>query len=58
VKGDRLVDANDLQRPPWELTRRQSYVVMKAVGVRISKRRLVALPERVEEFFRGERAST
>lgn len=53
MNGGRLLDANDLQRPPWSLTKRQAYAVMKAVGVRISERRIVALPERVEEFFRG-----
>lgn len=54
MNGSRLVDARDLQAPPWGLTKRQAYSVLEAVGVRISPRRLVALPERVEAFFRGE----
>jgi hypothetical protein len=47
------MDAKDLQRPPWSLTKRQAYRVLEAVGVRISERRIVALSEAVEEFFRG-----
>jgi hypothetical protein len=54
VRGGRLLDARDLQAPPWKLTKRQAYAVLETVGVRISARRLVALPEVVERFFRGE----
>jgi hypothetical protein len=53
VNGGRLLDARDLQHPPWSLTKRQAYRVLEAVGVRLSERRICALPERVEEFFRG-----
>lgn len=54
MRTGRLVDAKDLQRPPWALTERQAYSLLHRVGVRVSPRRLVALPERVEAFFAGE----
>ena len=48
-----LLDAADLQREPYDLSRYAAYAVLHEVGVRITPRRLVVLRARLEEYLRG-----
>lgn len=48
-----LLDARGLQTE-YGLNRRQAYVLLNAVGVRITPRRLVVLRERAIEFLSGK----
>ena len=47
-----LLDAADLQRE-YQLSRHASYAVLRAVGVRITARRLVVLRSRLEQYLGG-----
>jgi hypothetical protein len=49
-----VLDAAAIQAE-YDLNRRQSYAVLRAVGLRISPRRLVALRSRVEDYLAGDR---
>ena len=48
-----LLDAGDLQREPYRLSRHGAYSVLHEIGVRPTPRRLVVHVDALEQFLRG-----
>jgi hypothetical protein len=48
-----LLDAADLQREPYGLSRHAAYALLREVGVRVTPRRLVVHRDSLEQFLRG-----
>jgi hypothetical protein len=48
-----LLDAEDLQADPYDLSRHAAYSLLHEIGVRVTPRRLVVLRSRLEEHLAG-----
>jgi hypothetical protein len=48
-----LLDAADLQREPYKLSRHAAYSLLREIGVRVTPRRLVVLEARLLEHLGG-----